>query len=335
MITKTLRTSGGDFSTLQSVATYLTGTPPTDDVTVRVQAGQTFIYGGTLVLGVDCGSFQVIFETDPTDDIASLGMAAVNNDNDDTLSSRCSNFNVNILWRNIIWAKSLAGDEVFGSNGGDGGNWTWRFENVVMMARCSGGQGLLCHSTPINISGGGVYSLYINNCHILIWRTIPSAIANSHTPINVPDGMNNWQFTNNVIIEFGSTTRSSGTVMRGTSCICHSNSLQSFSGSGQSISSQGTDTSNLGGTIGYATQLIQNSDEAFSTVIARIRAGNHNATGSEGLILDNANATYAAATDYFGTIRPQGLADDRGSFELLVISNTPPEIEIDSILVVA
>jgi len=76
MITKTLRISGGDYSTLPQITTYLNGLLTsgfTDNITINVEGGAVFGTEGVdygFIMGggtFDFGNYSVTFQTDPTE----------------------------------------------------------------------------------------------------------------------------------------------------------------------------------------------------------------------------------------------------------------------------
>lgn len=331
MATKQLRTSGGDYSTLDSYLNYLhaVGTL-TEDETLYVQAGQYF--SGTLPVvaypdhDLAGAGFQIVITTDPSDDIETDGPGAISS-NYQGFSTASGN--IDVVFRNVIFAQDSSGNVPFGSyDDNDVERIDIRFENSWILYKGFTGQALFNHSVMSN--GGN--SLYIQNCMFCVWNSgfygNGDVLAN---PISTSNTSGAY-VTNNTFLEYYADP--SGTYdefqlfMNATTTRMLNNTVQSLSTpagvttftSNSPAQGSPTEANNSIGTMGYGTILATATDEV-SGVIGRIQAGAAKIGLGNTLVRDNADSDYLLAGDYIGTSRPRGRAGDRGPYEYIPVAN--------------
>jgi hypothetical protein len=358
---KTLRTSGGDFTTFDDWLTYLHGAytiiPMAADEELHVEAGASFALPNTCnVVNHDAntvltGDFKIIIKTDPTDDADTDGPAFLDAGNAFTgmtfkTNDVLGNLPVEIGIGFSISKTSLGGTNNFfnvGSSGvtkvatikafnsfllfrGVNADWS----NIIFLVENAGS------------AKASLVSFYNN---LLLFWNMTLGSGNSLVGYLKAASSGAINFRNNSIQSFvdqGSGYNDfpiHGEATGGTYNV-KNNTYEASSGGGANIAfylnggSPTVESGNLSAALGYATQHVQALTDSLATVKGRIFAGSAKLVGTETNLLDNGDNTLAPPDDYIGTLRPQNVTVDRGPFELGG-SNTPPEIEIDSILVVA
>jgi hypothetical protein len=317
IIYKTLKTTSGDFSTVNAFwtwmyANYGVGTPMLDDVVLRAEPGQSFgAFGATLRTNNSdkCINFgagkKIIFQTDETisapNDIATVGPALILG-SEQFLTTGAGVPNVEF--------KNLA----VHAEGGGGGGWhfsllssdvTVAVYNSLVMD--SGNTGRVYGS--VNGSAGANFTM--KYCCYAQWGF---DVRNSLTTACAV----NMYIYNNILVTFWTGVTNLSCNSTGTNLL-KGNTYHNYGNSTSTLTTTGTQSGLIKGDPSFANPFITAYNEANATVQSRI-PGRSPGDSLKLLITstnvkDNADNSITLPTDYLGLPRPSGLGYDRGWFE--------------------
>jgi hypothetical protein len=333
-MTKTLRTSGGDWSTLQQAIDFILSAALSEDLLINVQGGASFGSVAVenaiedLVDPLDLNGFNVTFQTNPGE----ASTPAILLGDWKVRDYYGGSSNGKIIFRNIKLAADLSQGAMFKlrdvSTIVEGRNCLLYLKNV---------SNTTTFLFQLNNVGNGVRLL--NECSIFMTALDSDGITVVHaadpdlvTATAYAEVKNSLLATYNSVVVSVPYSFTYGTHQNNTFVNYYA------TGKVRILNNSSTTPSSTPVSDGLAQDtpipaledlIIQSPTDAPLTMLARSAYP----TGSSTPILDNADSATAESVDIVGTARPQGVADDRGAYEF-ILPNTAPEIEIDSIVIV-
>jgi len=317
--TKTLRTSGGDFSTITELNAYMDGVSDlADDIVINIEGGATFAGRFVWVGNSSRTGALITIQTDPAEQATP---AQIYNDVTDyhTFSTTQSS-TYEILVQNLKFrGNANAGDSrlLQASNS--------NLNKYVTVQNC-----FIVHSNVSNgliVASNNMGAKVFNNTIVIYDSTSTgSMIYHNANPANDLNG----QFANNIVIYYKNSTVSDIKIFgnkadaaAGTR-IAHNNYFYNAGSGAITLNTDYDGTSSSGNVVDVDPEnveaLIQSLDESSATIIAR-----NYGLQSDSPCVNTADETYAPATDIIGTVRPQGVADDIGCKEYLTVVVPEPE----------